>query len=236
MNPINLLILALFGLSLLFGLYKGFLPTLANTVGLFLSLAIAYFCYSLVSSWIALHKDWLEWVIYLSEGASHIPFQYLEYARSDVALLAAGDVAKIVEAAGFAAPFDGYILSNVVSRIYAPDLTLLRDYFNQTIADSSLNIIAFLLCGGVAYLISTLLAIFIDSTVRFPKLRLLDWLLGAGIALLRGYVILLALFMLVPLVLNMLQIEFLSQMMADSSMAQWFLEGNPFFGWITPYL
>lgn len=236
MNLVDLLILAFFAVSALIGFYRGFVSSGVNTLALFLSLVIAYFCYPLVSEWIAGHQDWLDYLIYLSEGSSHIPTAYMEFARTDVAVLSVESVKEVIAAAGFTAPFDGYLLSNITARVYAPELTLLGEYFDQTVADATLNLVSFVLCGALTYLLASVLVYLVDQTIRFPLLVQLDSVTGALVGLLRGYVILLVLFVMVPLVMNMLQIGMLQDMLDASHYAGWFLGENPFFHWITPFV
>lgn len=236
MNLVDLAILAVIALSVLLGLYKGLLPSLVNTAGLFIALIIAYFCYPLVSSWIAGHEGWLDMIVYFSEGSSHIPTAMTEYARTDVTALAFEDVRRVIEASGFTAPFDTYLYQNITTRVYAPQLAYLREYFDQSVADATLNMVSFVLCAGVSYIIASILIIFVGDTFRFPQFRWLDSVLGGGVAILRGFVILMVLFMMVPLVVNMLQIDFINVMVEESRFASWFLPDNWFFGWITPYV
>lgn len=236
MNLVDYLVVAVLLVSALIGFYRGLVSTLADCVGLGIALAIAYFCYPLVSGWIAGHEDWLEFIIYLSEGSSHIPIDMMEFARSDVQQLALAEVEAVVQASGFTAPFDSYLLANIQGLVFAPELTLLADYFDQTVADATLNMISFVLCCAVSYLIAAFLVYVIDQTFRFPVLRACDGLAGAGLGLLRGYVILMVLFMLVPLVVNMLQIDFINEMLDEAALAKWFLPDNWFFGWLLPYV
>lgn len=53
MNLVDYLVVAVLLVSALFGFYRGLVSTLADCVGLGIALAIAYFCYPLVSGWIA---------------------------------------------------------------------------------------------------------------------------------------------------------------------------------------
>ena len=236
MNLVDLLIMAFFAASILFGFYRGLVSTAGDLIGLGLALLIAYFCYPLVSGWIAGHQNWLDYLIYLSEGSSHIPTSMMELARTPVELLSLEDAASVVQSAAFTAPFDNYLLSNIEARIFSPELTLLADYFDQTVADASLNIISFVLCAAFSYLTASFLVYVIDQTVQFPVLRVGDGWIGAGLGVLRGYVILMVLFMLVPLVVNMLPIEFINNMLENSALAKMFLPDNWFFGWLLPYV
>ncbi len=236
MNLVDLAVVAVLAVSALFGFYRGLVTTLADCVGLGLALLLAYFCYPLVSGWIAGHQNWLDYLIYLSEGSSHIPLRMMEFARTPVELLSLTDAAAVVESAEFTAPFDGYLLANIQERVFSPELTLLSDYFDQTVADASLNIISFVLCAAFSYVVSAFLVYLIDQTCQFPVLRAFDGVVGAAVGLLRGFVFLMLLFMLVPLVVNMLQIDFINEMLEASSLSKAFLPDNWFFSWLKPYV
>lgn len=236
MNLVDLVILAVLLCSALFGAYRGFVCTLADCFALGLSLLIGCFCYPLVSGWIASHQNWLEFLIYLSEGSSHIPLSMTEFARTPAQLLSQADIERVVESAGFTAPFDGYLISNIAQRIFSPELSLVKEYFDQTIADASLNMISFVLCCVLTYAIASFLVYLLDQTFRFPVLRTADSVCGAALGLGRGFVLLMLLFVLVPLVVNMLQIGFINELVENSSYAGWFLPDNWFFSWITPYV
>lgn len=235
-NIIDLAILGVFALSILAGLYRGTVATGLSLLGLALSLLIAKLCYPLISQWIAGHEVWMEWLVYLSEGSSHIPTALMEYARTDVVSLSVDQVAQVIEAAGFTAPFDGYLASNIAGRVYEGSYSTLFDYFNQTVADASLNIISFELCFAFTYAVSSLLITLADKTFAFPLLKAADSGVGGVLGFVRGFVVMMVLVVMVPLVVNMLQISLISNMVDGSVLMKHFYPDNWFFGWIKAVL
>jgi hypothetical protein len=61
---------------------------------------------------------------------------------------------------------------------------------------------------------------------RFPVLRQLDSLTGGVFGLLRGVLICLAFFTLVPLVQTMLPMDIINQLIEESQLAPIFMNGN----------
>lgn len=236
LNIIDYAILAFFALSILIGLYRGAVATGLNLVAVGLSLLIAKLCYPLVTEWIAGHNLWMEYLVYFSEGSSHIPTAMMEYARADVVTLTQDQVAQVIQAANFTAPFDGYLAANIAGQVYAGSYSTLFDYFNQTVADASLNTISFVLLFTFTYVVSSLLVTLINKTLSFPLLRMFDSAVGGVLGYFRGFVLMMLLATLVPLVVNMLNIDLISEMVEGSVFLGHFYPDNWFFSWIKAVL
>ena len=217
---------------MLLGVYRGSVCTGLNLAGTALSLLIARIAYPYMTQWIAGHDVWMEYLVYFSEGSSHIPTAMMEYARADVTTLTAQQVLEVVESSGFPAPFDQYLLENISNQVYAGQYHTLFDYFNQTVADYSLNTISFVLTFAFSYVVSSLLIVLIDKTFTFPLLRVCDNLAGGVLGAARGFVWMMVLTTMVPLVMNMLQISLITEMVEGSALLDLFYPANWFFGWI----
>lgn len=232
MNIIDYAIIIFFALSVLMGMYRGSVATGLNLLGACLSLVIAKLFYPFVTEWIAGHEMWMDYLVYFSEGSSHIPTEMMEYARTDVAALTAEQVGMVIKASGFTAPFDGYLTENIANQVYAGQFTTLFDYFDQTVADVSLNAISFVATFAFTYLVCTLLITLLDHTFTFPLLKAGDSLTGGVIGLGRAYLGMMILATLVPLVVNMLQIDLIGEMVEGSVLLDSFFPNNWFFSWI----
>ena len=235
-NLVDLAILALLTLSVLLGLYRGACNTALNIVGLFLSLLIAKWCYPMVTEWIASHEKWMEYLVYFSEGSSHIPTDMMEFARMDVSLLDPQTIESVIAASNFTVPYDGILLSNITNQVYAGTYSTLFEYFDQTIADYSLNTISFVLTFLFTYAVSSLLIILIDKTFVFPLLKVGDSLVGGALGIARLYFFMMVIAVMVPLVVNMLQIDLIRDLVNNSKFLVKFYPENWFFGWIKAVL
>ncbi|MGN1250269.1 MAG: CvpA family protein [Candidatus Spyradocola sp.] len=232
MNIIDYAIILFFGLSILLGMHRGSVATALNLLGAALSLLLARLCYPLVTEWIAGHEKWMEYLVYFSEGSSHIPTAMMEYARADVTTLTAEQVQSVVAASGFTAPYDEVLLRNIADQVYAGQCTTLFEYFDQTVADYSLNAISFLTTFAFTYLVCSLLIRLIDFTLTFPLLKCFDSVAGGVLGAARGFLGMMLLALLVPLVLNMLQIGLIEELVEGSALLKPFFPDNWFFSWI----
>ena len=69
------------------------------------------------------------------------------------------------------------------------------------------------------YIVFSLAANLIRAIFRFPVLKQLDGLTGGVFGLLRGVLICLAVFTLIPLVQTMIPLEFITQLLEESQLA-----------------
>jgi uncharacterized membrane protein required for colicin V production len=235
-NIIDYAILAFFALSLLVGLYRGAVATALNLVAVGVALLVSRLCYPLVSDWIAGHETWMNYLVYFSEGSSHITTEMMELARTDIATLSQDQILQVIASANFTPPFDAYLESNALGLVYAGSYNTLFDYFNQTVADASLNTISFVLLFFFTYVVASLLVTLVNRVFNFPVLRALDGIAGGVLGIGRGFVLMMVLVTLVPLAVNMLQIDLITDMVNQSRLLRFFYPDNWFFGWIRSVL
>lgn len=236
LNIIDYAILAFFALSLLVGLYRGSVATALNLVAVGAALLVAKLCYPLVSEWIAGHETWMNYLAYFSEGSSHITTEMMEYARTDLTSLTQEQIALVISNANFTPPFDTYLANNVAGLVYAGTYNTLFDYFNQTVADASLNTISFVLLFLFTYVVASLLVTLVNRVFSFPVLRVLDGVVGGALGLARAFLLLMVLVTMIPLAVNMLQIDLITDMVEQSTLLNLFYPNNWFFDWIRSVL
>ena len=225
MNLLDVIILGVIGLSIAYGLYSGLISSLVNVVGLAAAWICAICFYPKLSAWIVDNTTLLNLIVHYTEGASHL--SSLEAANTTVASAAYDFVVQTVQDAKFPAPFDTMLLENILGQVFSGQgLTTIAEYFNYTLAYAVLNIISFLLILAFVYLLFTIAGSIISYVMRFPVLRIGDSLLGAGFGALRGVFIVFAFFMLLPVVLSVVQMDFLQELISESAFASFFYDGN----------
>ena len=74
------------------------------------------------------------------------------------------------------------------------------EYVSQTILQAAINILCFLVCFAALYIVLSIVLNLLRAVFRFPALKQLDGLAGGLFGLLRGLLLCLAMFTLVPLV------------------------------------
>lgn len=225
MNLIDLAIVAVIGLSIAFGLYSGLISSLLNIIGLGISWLCAFTMYGRLSNWIIHNTSLMSQIVHYTEGASHIGS--LEAANTAVSGASQSFVEQTVSQAGFPAPFDGMLLENILGEVFrGQGLTTMADYFNYTLAYAVLNIISFLLILVIFFALFSILNAIVGYVVQFPVLRQCDSLLGGAFGLVRGLFIVFALFMLLPIVLAVLPLDFITEMLDQSRLAPLFRDYN----------
>ena len=151
----------------------------------------------------------------------------LELAITNVAQLTTSKITEIIGKVQLPAPFDTLLQVNLEQQVYSgAGIDTVSDYVSQTILNSSINIICFLVCFLGLFIVLSLGVNLIRAVFRFPVLRQLDSLSGGVFGLLRGVLICLAFFTLVPLVQTMLPMDIINQLIEESQLAPIFMNGN----------
>ena len=103
-------------------------------------------------------------------------------------------------------------------------------------ADASLNTISFVLLFLFTYVVASLLVTLVNRVFNFPVLRILDGVVGGALGLARAFLLLMVLVTMIPLAVNMLQIDLITDMVEQSTLLNLFYPNNWFFDWIRSVL
>jgi len=221
MNIVDILILAVLAFCLLAGMHKGFMASLLSTIGFVGSWFGARMVYERIAN-LALSNTTLMAVLnqYLEpEGF----FASQSQAMTTVAEVVSGGEAAIQAAVStvsqkisiIASAFEANIRNQAFAKL---NITTLADYLDQTIWQSVFNVLAFILAFVVIYAVVMLLVNLLDRVVRFPVLRMFDWLLGGIFGIARGLVVAVLLLCLVPSVVSLISPELMQGMLDESAL------------------
>ena len=97
---------------------------------------------------------------------------------------------------------------------------------SQTILQASINIICFLVSFLVLYIVLAIVLNLLKAVFRFPVLKQLNGLAGGAFGFLRGLLVCLVLFTLVPLVQTVIPLDMVNDLIAQSTLAPIFSNGN----------
>lgn len=237
MNILDIAIWAVLGASVIFGLYSGFLGTLANSAGMLLSYLLAWLFYGMLAAWFQGHEDWVGQLVHYTEGAARIPT--LELARSGISALNAEQIARTVEQAAFPVPYGKLLLSNIAGQtLAATGAVTLADYFNNTIVEVSINLISFVALFLLLYTGFSVAIAATSYTVKLPVLRTMDWLAGGLVGLARGVMLALVACSLLPVALAALPsgVPMIESILESSGMLPFFLNSNPILDGIRGFI
>lgn len=218
MNIVDIVVLAILGVSVAYGLYKGFVHSLLSLacglIALFLAFTFspklaAFLSGSAgVSSTLATYTDAVARVGDYSLASSPVDFLSDETINQILANV------ELPEAIGTV------LENNLKGRTFqASGLSTVNDYVSNTIVSIAVNVLCFMVCYGVAYLVLSLFLNLICHVFRLPLLKQLDWLAGGALGLLRGAVLVYILFLALPLINTVISIEALDTLLAESTLA-----------------
>ena len=222
MNVVDYVILGILGVSLLFGLYRGFVSSVLNTGGCLLSFGLSFVLYPRVVEWISGNADIQRWLLNFTDAASRVGD--LEVSVQNAGSLTAQTITDVVAKVNLPEPLSSLLRENLAQHVYGASASI-SSYVSQTILGAFMNILSFLVCFAVLYLLLSLAGGVLRAVFRFPVLKQLDALAGGVFGLLRGAVICFALFALRPLVQTVVQVEPVNELVQQSQLAAIFNNG-----------
>ena len=225
MNIFDIIILAILGISLISGMYKGFLGSSLTIIGFIAAWFGAMHFYPQLSIAVQSNENVMNMLRYYLDASSFFPNaaagQQLAGAISQT------ELAQIASALHLPEILTQAFQSNVLSQVYSSlNLSTLTDYLSQTICGAAVNVLSFLAMFTVSYVVVLLVVNLLNHVFRFPVLRHLDWLLGGLFGLVRGSVIVALIFSVVPLVMSMVPLEIADDLINGSVFYGLFSQNN----------
>lgn len=225
MNVVDFAIIGIVLVSVLFGLYKGFIASVFSLLAVILSLIVAYTAYPQLAKSLQDNESLVRTLIHYSDASSRI--HDLDLAETSVANIPPEVLDEVLARANLPEPFGTFVRENVQNKVFASlGSQSISDYLNQTIIAVSINILCFLACFLVSFLVLSLLVHLIAYVFSLPVLKHFDMLLGGTFGAVRGLFFVFALFALIPIVLTISPIEVVGQWIEQSTLAGYFYKNN----------
>ncbi len=219
LNVMDILILAILALSVIAGLYRGFLASGLHTAGFVGAWFIAKATYMKLATEVLANRALMGVLSNYLEAENF--FSSTAVANMSVSdAVSSGQLATIADEVGSRMPFlkDAFV-SNVQSGAFsALNISSLKDYLDQTVWTGAFNVISFLLIFALSYAVIALVVNLFNHVFNFPALRGFDRLLGGAFGLLRGSVVVMLVITLLPMVLNMVMPDLMKQFEAESQL------------------
>ena len=223
MNILDYIVIGLIALYVLNGVYRGFIPSLLNLGGFFVSWIVAFLTYPLLSS-SRMKSEFFSSLSYYIEGAESINDPSL--IKLPVASISESQLDSIMSNATLSPPFDRAIAENISNQAFADQgLTTLGEYFNQSMYCVIINIISLLIIFICLRVILTLLTNAFSFGFSTPQLRHFDYLLGGGVGALRGFFSIHLVFCVIPIFMIILP-DLVTSFINDSFFANLLYSGN----------
>jgi len=226
LNIVDYVIIGVVAISVLFGLYRGFVASVLSMGGGLISFLGSFALYPKLAAVIQNNQELQRTLLHYTDASSRIGD--LELALTNVINLGREGVQQVLNNVSLPAPLDSILRVNLENLVYGTQgaASTVSDYVSQTILQASINIICFLVCFIGLYIVLSLTLNLIRAVFRFPVLKQLDSLAGGVFGLLRGILICLVVFTLIPLVQTMVPLDLITELLNESSLAPIFMNGN----------
>jgi len=225
MELLDLGIVAVFLLFALAGWHNGFFLSMLNTAGYFVSWLVSLLVSPAVARMILGNADLSTAMLYYTEGAELVTD--VELRRLAVHQLSSANMNEILTNADLPVPLDTLTARNMAGEVFKEQgISTVGDYFNQTIVNFTINVVAFLLVFFVVKLIITFILKAVDNTAGFPMLKHFDGPIGAGFGVVRGFFAVFVLFMVVPTLLVVLPFDSVGEYIGGSFFGRFFSQSN----------
>lgn len=226
MNIIDYIIIAIMAFCLISGMHKGFITSTLALLGFCGAWIGAYACYGYLVTAVQQNEGLINFLQSLVSAADL--FKTKPLADLEVAAATAADIDQAISEIGIPM-INNLFRHNVLGQVFANDgLTKMSEYLTQTLLSSVLNVVSFIVMFAVIYAAVLLLVNLLNNVFRFPLLKHLDWLLGGAFGVVRGAVIVMLIFAVVPTICSALEsmdISLLSDLLNESKIGS-LLAGN----------
>ena len=218
MNIIDIIILVILGVSMIYGVYRGFVHTLLSVACCLLSVLIAFAFGPRLSAIVSNSKGVSSTLATYTDAVARVGDYDL--AAANVSQLSDSLVNQVLESVSLPQSIQNILRSNLSNQTFAgTGLSTVNDYVSNTVVAVAINILCFLACFALSYVVLSLLLSLIQHVFRLPLLRQLDWLAGGAFGLMRGALLLYALFLVVPLLSTIIPLDAFNELLSQSALS-----------------
>ncbi|GEM_PF-521763 len=226
MNLIDWIVLGIIGLSVLVGMYRGFIASVASMGGTLACLAGSYWLSPRLVEFLQNNTTLSSTLLTYTDAATRLKDSTL--SAQSVAGLTQQGIAEILRGVSLPAPLDNLLKSNLENQAFrGVDMVQnVGNYVTQTIMGAVMNVICFIVCFVGLMLVFHILLNFLKAVFRFPVLKQLNAVAGGAFGLLRGALLCFVAFALLPLFQTIVPIDNIGELVAQSAMAPLFNNGS----------
>ena len=226
MNPVDLVILGILAVSVLFGLYRGFIASVASMGGSLLSLGLSFWLSPMVADFLRNNTSLSNTLMSYADAATRLKDSTL--SGLSVQGLTSESISSILGRASLPAPLDKLLQNNLEQQVYKA-ANIPQDvghYVTQTIVSALMNVICFVVTFVLLLILFHVIINLLKAIFRFPVLKQLNSIAGGAFGLLRGALLCFVLFALMPLLQTVIPVEGLGEMVETSTLVPLFNSGN----------
>jgi len=229
MNTIDIIILVIVAASVIYGFYRGFVQTILSVACCLLSVLLAFTFGPKLAAAVSNYQGVSSSLATYTDAVARVG-DY-ELASVPVSQLNDGIIGQVLSSVTLPAPIASILENNLKGQVFSgTGLNTVNDYVSNTVVAVAINVLSFIVCFAVSYLILSIVISLIQHVFKLPLLRQLDWLAGGIFGLVRGVLIVYVLFLLIPVVSTILPIDTFNDLVAQSTLAPIFQSDGFFAG------
>ena len=225
MNIVDYVILGILGISVLVGLYRGFVSSVLNTGSCLISFGLSFWLSPKLVDLIKNYTGLITTLMNFTDAGSRIGD--VELSSTSVTGLTQDLITDVLTRVNLPSPLDRLLQTNLQNQVYTPSgMNRVGDYVSQTIVGACLNVLCFVITFILLFIAVSILINIIKAIFKFPVLKQMDTIAGGIFGLLRGLLLCFVAFSLLPLVETMLPIDLVKDLTTQSALAPIFSNGN----------
>ena len=116
MNPVDWVILGIIGISVLFGLYRGFIASVASMGGCLVSLAASFWLSPKLAEWVQQNTTLSSTISSYADAATRLKDSTM--SAMNVSQLTGDNILSILSRAALSAPLDKLLQNNLEQQVY----------------------------------------------------------------------------------------------------------------------
>ena len=228
MNVIDIVILAVMAISVIYGLYRGFLHTILSVACCLISLMVAFTFGPRLSAAVSGSQGVYSTLATYTDAVARVGDYGL--ASTPVDQLTDGVIHQILQNVSLPASIAQVLENNLRGQSFAQaGYNTVNQYVTYTVVGVAVNVLCFLACFIACYLVLSVIVSLIQHVFRLPILKQLDWLAGGAFGFVRGFLLLHIFFLVIPILSTVIPLDTFNELLAQSTLAGMF-QSNWLFG------
>lgn len=217
MNALDIIIGGILAVSVIYGVYHGFLHTVFSIGGALLSGFLAFAFGPRAADWLRALPGVKATLTTYTDAIARVGD--FDLANTQVRGLTGDVIDTVLRSVSLPEPLAKLLKDNLSTQAFAQtNANTVNDYVSKTIVSTAVDVLCFLLVFALSYMVISFILGLISHVVDFPILRQLDWLAGAALGLLRGGLIVYLLLLLLPILQTVVPDQGLASLISTSKL------------------
>lgn len=221
MNVLDIIIGGILAISVIYGMYHGFLQTVFSVGGVVLSGFLAFLFGPKAAAFLRALPGVKDTLATYTDAIARVGD--FDLASTEVRSLSADVIDTVLKSVSLPEPLAKILQGNLSTQAFAQtNVKTINDYVTNTIVSTAVDVLCFLVVFAVCYAVVSLVLNLVHHVVHYPILRQLDWLAGAAFGLVRGGLIVYLILLLLPLLQTVVPDKGLDPVVASSRLLPMF--------------